>query len=427
MIDKIPDNFLIEGKLTLEQENILIEQINRFNQLNRTSFSLGNVLLNNGLETYFKEGTLIHGTSGYDKEMLDNIARTGILTGQAVGISEDGETYCCADFHRVDKDITVSKYNQEFTYNDGRCPFGKRRSDNSDAVAFVVGPDSKNLELLSYDCYREDTVASSITKSFIKCMPIKDKKKAASILYGVPASCINGIVIGGKNLNDIDKINYLIRLFPNSYIVTSYGELIYDPSRGEKLGDEIIGVRIEKASIELDKRKKLKIINTKNRMIIDLINKNILLMDLISKNCDIRMFDNLDVVSLLKMINEVLFGEQIKYGNSDFSLLWGVIKSYLSLELEGKISVCDSFDKESLEKSIVALKKENICNADKIEMHERLIIDLEERYSRLWNQMFRDCSYEEIKNILVSMGWQGNIDAEYLANMRQEVESGYGK
>ena len=426
MVDRIPDNFLIEGELTSEQERIFIEQINRFNELNNVNVDKGNPLVNDNLEVFFSEGTLIHGTSRYDETMLRNISQTGILTGQALGKSEDGETYYCADFHRVVRDVTIEQYNSEFGYNDGRCPFG-RRTDNSMAVAFVIVPNDINRELLSYDCYREGTLEADITKSFINYMPLSDRQKASSILYGVPVSCINGIVVGIKIANDKEKINFLITLFPNSYIVTTFGELIYNPSRGEKLGDEIIDIRLEKISLEYERRLNQKRIGEQNHDIINLINKNILLIDLIRKNCDVNLFDNLDILSLLKMVVEVLFPENLEINGLACSKLLEMVKDYLSKTVEYKPYVLDSTNNLLIQNGISSLRHENVVDSDKIKKCESLIDTLNQFYNTLWTQMFMNCKDEEIVNVLVSLGWQGKIDENYVINMRNTMRKGFGK
>ena len=256
MVDKIPDDFLIESDLTDEQKKILIGQINRFDRLNENYRKVTTPILDmNGL-VVFTKGTLIHGIKSYNENKLDSISKTGILTGQAVGISEDCETYYCADFHRVSKDISVNDYNEEFKVNDGRCPFGKVRADKSFNVAFVVIPDEDNQGLLSYDCYRENTIESEITRSFINFMPIDDREKGSSILYGVPVSCISGIIVGGEILSDKVKIDFLIQKFPHCYITFSHGELIYNPIKQEVLGEEVVELRRKLASSECERRKK---------------------------------------------------------------------------------------------------------------------------------------------------------------------------
>lgn len=265
MVDKIPDDFLIESDLTDEQESILIAQINRFNELNETYNKKASPILDMNDGVFLTKGSIIHGIRSYDENKLDKISGTGILTGQAVGVSEDGETYYCADFHRVSEDISISDYNEGFKINDGRCPFGKVRADSSSNVAFVVVPNESNQELLSYDCYRENTMESEITRSFINFMPIDDIEKGASILYGVPASCIEGIIVGGEILRDKAKVNFLIQKFPHCYITSAHGELIYNPSKDELvydsskdeiLVDEKVELRRKLASSECEKRKK---------------------------------------------------------------------------------------------------------------------------------------------------------------------------
>lgn len=315
-ISKIPDDFLVETELTLEQVRVLIEQINRFNELSEAYQSICEPELDKDGNLMFSKGTIIHGMKYFDKNKLNSISKTGILTGQAVGISEDCETYYCADFHRVKENITVDEYNLNFKINDGRSPFGKRRADISDNVAFVIVPNDKNRELLSYDCYREGTREAEVTRSFVRNMPL-DMEVGASILYGVPANCINGIIVGGKLLDDKSNIDFLIDKFPNSYIISAYGELIYNPARKEVKDDEIVNLRREKALLLRDRR---------------------MALDTISK-----------------------------------------------------------------------------CESD--------IASMKVQYDSLWYQMLFNCSSQDIANVLIGLGWQGNINAEYVDGIRK----GYGR
>lgn len=256
MVDRIPDDFLIETDLTEEQKGILISQINRFNKLNDIYNKKASPILDMNGGVFLTKGSIIHGIRSYNENKLDNISKTGILTGQAVGVSEDCETYYCADFHRVRENISMNDYNEGFKINDGRCPFGKVRADNSSKVAFVVVPNEYNRELLSYDCYRENTREAEITRSFINSMPIDDRELGSSILYGVPVSCIEGIIVGGIILSDKAKIDFLIQKFPHCYITSAHGELIYNPSKNENLGDEVVELRRKLAYLECERRKK---------------------------------------------------------------------------------------------------------------------------------------------------------------------------
>jgi len=332
VMNRLPNNFLIEGELSYEQLMILLEQIDRFNKLNNNYSKVCGPSIDMDGNLIFKKGTLIHGISRYSDDKLDSISKTGILTGQAVGKSEDGETYYCADFHRVKEDISVYDYAINFSCNDGRCPFGNNprfalgfgkteenikisedKMDMSLSVAFVLTPNEYNRELLSYDCYRDGTRESDITKSFINTMPFDDRELGSSILYGVPVNCLEGIIVGGRVLEDKNKIDYLISKFPNCYLISSFGKIIYNPSKGDKIGDEVVELRREKLSLERNKR---------------------------------------------LMTREI----------SDW---------------------------------------------------KRGISVLKEQYDTLWNQMFLNCNSEDIANVLIGLGWQGNINSEYVDNMKK--------
>lgn len=290
MITKIPNNILMERELSEEQKKIFIAQINRFNKLSEINRNVNGPYLNLSGNLMFPKGTIIHGTDVFSYEKLDSISKSGILTGQAVGIGEDGETYYCADFHRVKEDITVEEYNSWFHYNDGRCPFGKR-ADISKSVAFVIVPDDDSKELLSYDCYR-DTKEGLVTRSFINTMPLEDDKDvASSILYGVPVSCFNGIVVGSKIINDREKIEYLISKFPNCYIATCFGDVLYNPNKKEVTMEEFIELSRKVAVNNSFRRLNNKYLSQKDNDIEKLQEENKKLMDSMLKflnNEDIR-------------------------------------------------------------------------------------------------------------------------------------------
>lgn len=296
MVSKIPDNILMERELTDDQTKIFISQINRFNQLSELNKVSSDPNLNSSGRLLFSKGTLIHGIDNFDYDKLDSISKSGILTGQAVGISEDGETYYCADFHRVKDDISVLEYNSWFHYNDGRCPFGKR-ADISRSVAFIIVPDDESKELLSYDCYR-DTSEGLVTRSFVNTMPlVDDKSVASSILYGVPANCFNGIVLGGKIVNDREKIEYLINKFPNCYITTCFGDILYNPNKKEVTMEEYRELSREVAINNSFRRLNDKYLSQKDKEIENLQEENKKLMESMFK-----VLSNEDIRSILMVM-----------------------------------------------------------------------------------------------------------------------------
>lgn len=278
-ITSLPNDFLIEIPLAEEQEHILIEQINRFNELSKKELYPAGLEVDETGRVKLKEGTIIHGTSRFDVDTVDKISNSGILTGQAIGISEDGETFYCADFHRVHKDMSMQEFNESFNYVDGRCPFGNGRR-GAKTLAFVIEPREEATELLSYDCYREG-VEADITRSFTNMAGLLPQHDIlSSVLYGVPSNMFCGIVLGNALLERKEIIKLMIKLFPDCYISTIDGVVIYNPSLDFNYS-EVVELRAEKYVLEFKKKlledecaRSLNEINElkdKNREIIDAI------------------------------------------------------------------------------------------------------------------------------------------------------------
>lgn len=225
IITDLPEDFLDELELDSQRRTVLIEQINRFNNLSERTIDNKGLMFDDSGKVLFPSGTIIHGTSNCDPEKIVNISRTGILTGQAIGISEDVETYYCADFHRVPRDMSVEEFNSWFPYRDGRCPFNNL---GKHSLAFVIHPCSEIEELLSYDCYRVGTVNGDVTGTFINYLPIPGNV-ASSILYGVPSNAISGVVMGDNLLKKCEVVKFVSDLFSQSYIISKKGNIIYDP------------------------------------------------------------------------------------------------------------------------------------------------------------------------------------------------------
>lgn len=246
---------LFEG-ISPEQQKALRAQIDRFIKLR----SLPKKDVEIGDYVRLPEGTLIHGTP-VNEETLSSIAESGIITGQAFGIMEDGETFHCADFHRVNHDMSLANYNDQFPYVDGRCPFGKK---GKFTLAFVIYPDENLKELTSYDCYREGTKESDTTKDFVNMngLPVDDTSLASGILFGIPSNFINGIIIGDNNLNE-EVVKFIIEKFPGSFITRNSGEIIY--KNGDNM--ELVSARIKSIQRQIELEKSQETIEQRDRSI----------------------------------------------------------------------------------------------------------------------------------------------------------------
>jgi len=226
ILTDLPSGFLDELDISQQQKSILIAQINRFNLLKDKEVKNKGLIIDAQGRIVLPEGTLIHGMRrrSANLELIENIAKTGILTGQAIGIPEDSETFYCADFFRVPQSIAMEEY--ELPDRMGFTPFDSGKS----SMAFIIQPSQELEDLLSYDCYKDGTPESDITKTFISHVPIKDKTLASSILYGIPSNGISGIVIGDKLLENKEMVKFVAKSFPNCYITSKNGYIIYDPS-----------------------------------------------------------------------------------------------------------------------------------------------------------------------------------------------------
>ena len=278
-VTKIPEDFLLEIPLNVEQERVLIDQINRFNELKEKELYPISLEVSEDGRVLLKEGTIIHGVSSVRNiDKLVNISKSGILTGQAIGISEDGETYYCADFHRVSRDMSMKEFNDDFTYVDGRCPFGNGIR-GSGALAFVIEPREEADELFKYDCYRNDTNESKLTRNFVNVAGLPGNAEImSSILYGVPSNMFCGIVLGNQLLERNGFVELIVKMFPDCYVSTIDGVIIYNPSVDMNYS-EVVKLRAEKYCLEFknkllqkdlnDNIEKNRFLEIRNRELVD--------------------------------------------------------------------------------------------------------------------------------------------------------------
>ncbi len=313
-IDKVPEDFLLEGPLSKEQEILFIEQINRFYELKEMELYPREISMTDDNRIMLKEGTIIHGTGDFSVDTLDSIAKTGILSGQALGIHEDGETYCCADFHRVSNSMGMKEYNDAFKYTDGRCPFGNGfRSAN--ALAFVIEPREEADELLKFDCYKENTKESLVVKNFVNMNGLSgNSENRSSILYGVPSNLICGIVLGNNLIKKKEIIELVTKMFPDCYISSIDGVIIYNPSI-DKSFNEVVELRAEKYCLEFANKQLEEVIKVKDNKIISLYSEQQKIIDAMMLECPKESVANvfIDIYSNVRTMDEAMrFMENLK-------------------------------------------------------------------------------------------------------------------
>lgn len=173
-----------------------------------------------------EQGDLFHGTR-YSEEVIESIANKGLVSGQLLGIEEDGETFFCVDFFKATSNTTVDEI----------CKFGKQYTNGANQVVFVInhsnleGVDAMFPDLTDYDAYDETTERGQKAREFVNVagLPL-NHSTAAAILIGVPPCMISSIIVNCEIENDLKKIDFLSSNFPKATIISrSSGEILRSP------------------------------------------------------------------------------------------------------------------------------------------------------------------------------------------------------
>ncbi len=259
------NNILFDRELSEEQVKLLNSQIRKF--LSIRALKLDGIqyqlYLDDNKRPYFTKDTLVYGTE-YSEEVVDNIAKEGLIASEFNGIPKVDENYYCVTFKKVSSDVLISSPGKNFVIDD-KMPFGKI----NDRIAFVVNPSSKIGGLLYYDLMDSKFDLRADVKGIIGRQKQRNLSSSA-LLVGVPKNCISGIVLGDRLLLEDKIINKLERLFPLAYIVSSSGEVIRDRSNkivvedfdrvsfsSAKRGTELKLMKIDNKNLE-EENKKLK-------------------------------------------------------------------------------------------------------------------------------------------------------------------------
>lgn len=247
-------------KLSYVQKNYLAKQVDRFNKLNTLPGIIHMPITDESGRVLLNSGSLIYGAGNFSVEKVYKISSIGLISDLFLGDLIDDNNLFCANFYKITRDVSLEEYNNDFKYNDERFPFsplGSMKGANS--LAFIV---SKNdNELFDFDLYKIGTDESSIARSFtdIRKIPFQLYDEVSSILYGVPSSMIEGIVLGDELFRNIDFVKYIINSLPNCYIATKNGYVIYDHSmKVESVMDGNVGFRIGLYNLITDKYRRKK-------------------------------------------------------------------------------------------------------------------------------------------------------------------------
>lgn len=222
-----------------------------------------------------EEGTLIHGTS-FDETVLKSIAQKGLVGANFTGFinPDSNEKFPNGvNFFRVPVKCFMKEYFEfysntkidslgkakpiksmkEIQKTDGiptrslryrkEYDFLPRRWSNNRGtwkkdMAFIVNPSSEIQALRNDDPYQ-----TGESELFDKYKGYDDdfknmKNRVGNILYGIPTSQISGILISPDFEQEIQQIEFLKKTFPDVYITTTEGKVIYRGLEKEEKNNE---------------------------------------------------------------------------------------------------------------------------------------------------------------------------------------------
>ena len=229
---KLPEYDDQDKKLGPNQLEIVKTQLNDFETVSALSITSELKSSLSSGDTTLPAGTLVHGTT---IDSIDSIAKHGVMSGEFFGKPEDGETHYCADFYKVREDSTIASYT-EFISSPEESSSLKMQSAESkklpsekrggDYISIIIDSEIPEVQgLIEADPYKPDTDALFEGIVNPESLPAeKGSKKAerlSSILVGMPANTIAGIVVGNNIAVDLERIELIKNSFNN-------GVAIYD-------------------------------------------------------------------------------------------------------------------------------------------------------------------------------------------------------
>lgn len=205
-------------------------------------------------EVIFEEGTLIHCAGRCNYSKLKSISEKGIISGEFLGIPEDGESFYCADFYRADKKMKSTELFDRISESDKifcRGPFGSMPKFKN-KLAFIIEPRDDLKQLLDTDMYKKENANHIMQTELNLLEEYKTEKNGqiASIPYGLPAIAISGIIAGDDLLQDEEYINMIKEQFSGIYILTRDGKVFFDPELSKRNNENIKRIAKEDTVIE---------------------------------------------------------------------------------------------------------------------------------------------------------------------------------
>lgn len=220
----------------------LSSQMDTYNELKETDFPLQELKIDSKTgKVLFDKGTLIHCARECSYEKLLSYKEKGIVTGDFINIPEDGESFLCADFYRADAPMSSTEFFDRILDSDSlacRGPFSDKWKYCT-KLAFIIDSNDTTERLTDTDMYMPQNSEHDMQCILNLLSKYKEEKngQVAAIPYGIPSSCISGIVAGDFLLQNEEYMHLINQIFPNCYILNHEGRVFFDPLLSKEEND----------------------------------------------------------------------------------------------------------------------------------------------------------------------------------------------
>ncbi len=269
------NNLKKKFKFNKKSYNLFLNQLNNF-KIAESEFKLPNHSYQIGDDVLLKKGTFMHGTrKGF--EGIDLIIEYGFLSSNIQDFNARAQkTPYCVSMWNIQKDVLLKDYVNLYSgmtikYSDFNdmpktklVPYNKldeeiensRTMDiwmwtaeqtkeirflpslirDNNQIAFILNTDNKYAQkLINNDIFNLD-FDKKILKTFISKWFIENfiyakrddftTNRESAIIFGMPACFIEGIFVGRKIENDLEKLKIIKEKFPQCYICNLDGKVI---------------------------------------------------------------------------------------------------------------------------------------------------------------------------------------------------------
>ena len=269
---------MIEERFSGKAQELLIHQVNLFYEdqiIPKNKYQVGE-------DVFLKKGTFMHGIFG-GIENFDYTIQNGFISTNFTEEARANKICNSVGFWNIKEDKYLKDYINEYsgftiTYTIGRGPDAQTKSElipyhkfdevteriNNDddiwsysgeqtkevrfipslvsdkrQIAFILNMESEYAKKLAYDDVWNLDFSADILKNFLNGRYAdifisqdrfnKDAKttdRESAIMFGLPISLVEGVLVGRKIENDNDSLNYIKSKLPDCYICNLDGKVI---------------------------------------------------------------------------------------------------------------------------------------------------------------------------------------------------------